>query len=788
MTFRARVVRAGRRSRALAVLLAMWAIGLLALAVVSRFQNASDDQRRAEVAVEQIRQLVAAAPGIPFNLGPGHTATRADVGAQLERSHRSITSAIERLRRIDDESTEPGLQLQTDRLFERLQRVFALAAARRFDEAGAELGRASRPGAPLYELQRALAARSARDRREADDARRRSLYASIGAVLLILVAFSIALEGARRQRRRVERLAAQNTELLDRSRREEERYRELFENATEPIATVDLEWRFTAVNRAFASALGYTPAELLGATLSDHLTPESRALGEIHRDRKLSGVAKAATYEQEFITRSGRIAIFEVSTRLIEEGGRPVGIQGMCRDITARKEAEAELRRLAVVNEHQAKHDALTGLPNRRLFQQEIDDALRAAHPDGDGFAVLVIDLDDFKQVNDSLGHQSGDALLAAMAHQLQLAVRAEDRVARLGGDEFGVLLDRVNRDDSDWIRVVDRIERALEQPVHVQDVPIAGAASIGIAFHPGHGSTAEQLLQRADVAMYVAKEARRGHAVYDAEEDRSDAGRLRVLGELKQALVNGELVIHYQPIVDLRTGRADRVEALVRWLHPERGLIPPDDFIPFAERTGLIKPLTLYVLDQAVRQCREWESAGHDFSIAVNLSSRNLSEPDLVDNVLRVLSAHRLDPTRLLLEVTESAIITDPIHTQDVLRRLSAAGVRIALDDFGAGYTSLAYLSRLSLDEVKIDRSFVESIADIDTFAIIRSIVHLGHELGHEIIAEGVESSIELAALRRLGCDHVQGAYFSRPQPPERLLEAIARLAAGRSTGVAAA
>ena len=683
---------------------------------------------------------------------------------------------------IDREGSEAATRQLSDRLFGTLNGVLRLTAAGKFDLGGATLGRAARPGAPLYELDRALAARSERDEREADEARSTSLYASAGAVLLILVAFSLALFRSTRQRRRAESLAAQNNELFERSRQEEERYRDLFENANEPIATVDLDWKLTAVNRAFATALGYSPDELVGRSLTDYMTRESQELALLHRERKLSGEAKSSTYEQEFIARDGSVATFEVSTRLIEEDGRPVGVQGMCRDVTARKEAEAALRRLASVNEHQAKHDSLTALPNRRLFQQRIEEALATDRSPGDGFAVLVIDLDDFKQVNDSLGHQSGDALLSALARHLHLAVREQDTVARLGGDEFGVLVDHVALDGSEWVRVVGRIERALEQPVHVQGVPVTVAASIGIAFHPAHGQSAEQLLQRADVAMYVAKEERRGRAIYDPTEDRSDASRLRLLGELKRALASRQLVLHYQPIVELRTGAVSRVEALVRWQHPERGLIGPNEFIPIAERTGLIKPLTLWVLDEAVRQCKQWERSGRTLSVAVNLSSRNLCEADLVDNVMRILTARDLEPSRLLLEVTESAIITDPIHTQDVLRMLSEHGIRIALDDFGAGYTSLGYLSRLSLDEVKIDRSFIESICgDEATLMIVRSIIHLGHELGHEIIAEGVESAAELAALRELDCDHIQGAFFSRALPPERLIQWLGPLEAPR-------
>jgi diguanylate cyclase (GGDEF)-like protein/PAS domain S-box-containing protein len=457
-------------------------------------------------------------------------------------------------------------------------------------------------------------------------------------------------------------------------RKSEERYRDLFENASEPVATVDLEENLTEVNSAFAAALGYKRDELLGGNLQRYLTPDSLVLSGLHRERKLAAQETRSTYEQTFIGKSGRHVILEVSTRLIEEGGVPVGVQGTCRDITARKESEKELLRLAGLNRHQALHDQLTGLPNRMQLHERIEQCLAASRTNRNGFALMMIDLDRFKEINDSLGHHSGDDLLREIAGRLQSAVRTPDIVARLGGDEFGVLMPGLSDGQPGWIRRVEEIKKALEEPVFVQGIPVAVEASIGISFYPAHGDNVELLLQRADVAMYVAKHENRGHATYNAQEDDNNATKLSLLGRLRHAIDNNELVLHYQPILDLHTGTVSRVEALVRWQHPSHGFLLPSQFIPIAERTALIKPLTRYVLDDAVRQCKQWEREGHALSVAVNLSTRNLAEPDLVEDIAHTLSTWRLDPGKLLLEITESAIMSDPARTEGVLRTLRAS------------------------------------------------------------------------------------------------------------------
>ena len=461
--------------------------------------------------------------------------------------------------------------------------------------------------------------------------------------------------------------------------------------------------------------------------------------------------------------------IFEVSTRLIDEDGKPVGVQGTCRDITARTEADAQLRELADLNHHQATHDQLTGLPNRAYLQQQLEQAVNA-----DGrLALLVVDLDRFKEINDSLGHHCGDLLLCEVAARLRDAVRAPDSVARLGGDEFGILLPTLSANDQSSSERVEQIKATLEQPVFVQGIPIAIEASIGLAFHPEHGDTVELLLQHADVAMYIAKHQHRGHATYNPHEDDNDPNKIALLDELHRAINNGELTLDYQPTVHLRTGNIDSVEALVRWQHPTRGLIMPDQFIPIVEKTALIKPLTHYVIEHALRQCKQWEQHGHFLTVAVNLSARNLAEPDLADYVGRILRKWNLTPKRLLLEITETAVLSDPARADRTLRTLHALGIELALDDFGVGYTSLAYLADLPLNQVKIDRSFIADIRENNrNTAIVEAVIHLSNVLQLQVVAEGVSNTATLEKLCNLNCDIAQGDHFTQPIPPDKLIQ----------------
>ena len=434
--------------------------------------------------------------------------------------------------------------------------------------------------------------------------------------------------------------------------------------------------------------------------------------------------------------------------------------------------ASKRLRQQAEENRHQALHDALTGLPNRSLFHDRVQQALLAARRSGGSTAVLLIDLDRFKDVNDTLGHQSGDQLLQALGPRLRAVLRESDTVARLGGDEFGVLLPEVD-DSHAALEVAAKLRDALGEAFTVGELILETEASIGVALFPEHGADVETLVRRADVAMYLAKEAHSGIELYAIEHDHYSPARLALLGQLRRAIDQDELRLVYQPKASLLDGGVRCVEALVRWDHPERGLLLPAEFIPLAEHTGLMRPLTYHVLEQALVQCRTWEEQGLELAVAVNLSARDLLNLELPDDVADLLERCRVPAERLELEVTESTILADPLRARSVLTRLSELGVRVAIDDFGSGYTSLGYLKRLPVDVLKIDKSFVTSMsADEHDAVIVRSAIELGHNLGLEVVAEGVESVQTWQELGKLKCDLAQGYLLSKPVPAEMLSE----------------
>jgi diguanylate cyclase (GGDEF)-like protein len=426
--------------------------------------------------------------------------------------------------------------------------------------------------------------------------------------------------------------------------------------------------------------------------------------------------------------------------------------------------------RLAVERERQALHDSLTGLPNRLLFQER---AVRAVAARGDSLlAVMLVDLDHFKEINDTLGHHVGDQLLIEVAARVRGAVREGDLVARLGGDEFAVLC-RELPDAGAADDVAERIVRAMETSFTVEGVRLDVGASVGFALAPEHGEHAEALLQRADVALYSAKVRRGSWARYLPEEDSHSVQKLALLGELREGVARDELLVHYQPLCDARTGALLSVEALVRWQHPTQGLVFPDRFIAMAENTGLIAPITLVVLHRTLEQLVAWEAEGLRVDASVNLSARQLTDLELPGQVERALAACGLAPGRLVLEVTESHIVADAGRAAVVLGRLRELGVGLAVDDFGTGYSSLTQLRSLAVDVLKIDRSFVMHMAvDENDALIVRSTIDLAHNLGLRVVAEGVEDEDALDALRLLGCDAVQGYHLSRPLPGPALLE----------------
>jgi diguanylate cyclase (GGDEF)-like protein len=426
-----------------------------------------------------------------------------------------------------------------------------------------------------------------------------------------------------------------------------------------------------------------------------------------------------------------------------------------------------QLRRQAAEREHQAMHDELTGLPNRRLFTDTLTRSL--AHGSA---SVLMLDLDRFKEINDTLGHQTGDDLLCMVAARLAEVAPAGTLVARFGGDEFALVLDDGDRLSA--LACASVVTAGLSRPFALAGMNVAVDASIGVAVSDP-GVDAVGLLRCADVAMYAAKNNRRGVEVYRPELDRYDPNRLGLLADLREAVATNAFTVVYQPKVQLEHGRVQGVEALVRWSHPQHGPIGPDEFIPLAEHSGLITPLTMLVLRSALQQCEAWREAGHELDVAVNISPRSLLDAAFVDEVARALAAVAVPARALTLEVTETSLMAEPDRAIEALHQLRRLGVRLSVDDLGTGYSSLAYLQRLPVDEVKIDRSFLQDMPGEASEAIVGAIIDLGHRLHRKVVAEGVETEAAYDRLRDLGCDTAQGYWISRPLAAESLPEFLA-------------
>jgi diguanylate cyclase (GGDEF)-like protein/PAS domain S-box-containing protein len=522
-------------------------------------------------------------------------------------------------------------------------------------------------------------------------------------------------------------------------------------------------------NSGFETLTGFAPADVKQKPLSilhiadDESEVIDRLRGHLHREAPFEGEAIASR-------RDGSRYVLELHVMPIRDAGG-VLTHWVCilRDVSDRKAQLAAL-------EHQALHDVLTDLPNRVLLLDRLEQAILASQRLGTSLALLIMDLDRFKEVNDTFGHHIGDQLLMQVGPRLRKQIRVSDTIARLGGDEFAILLPSIPDVDA-AVTTGRKLLRGLESPFLVDEHAFEIGASLGIALAPAHGSDAATLLRRADVAMYIAKQSNSGFAVYSAEQDRNTPTRLAMMSELRHAIDYGQLVLHYQPEVDLRSGAFTRLEALVRWVHPVHGLLPPDEFIPLAERTGLIGPLTSWVLNEALSRCRSWTDQGLSLGVAVNLSGRLLQDPGLVELVAEALHRWRLDPACLTLELTESSIMSDPDQAMNVLERFRALTVRLSIDDFGTGYSSLSHLRLLPVDEIKIDKSFVLGmLRNPADDAIVHSTIQLCHNLGRRVVAEGVEDLETCDRLRELECDFVQGFFLARPMPGADVAATVGR------------
>jgi Amt family ammonium transporter len=537
-------------------------------------------------------------------------------------------------------------------------------------------------------------------------------------------------------------------------------FAQLFANSPQAISLIDTHRNIVDVNAAFEELFGYRAADIKGYGMRAFIVPEN-LLTECENVRGSILSGKSVVRETARLHRDGRLIPVSMIGFPIVIKGAVQGIVYTYQDISERKAFEEQIT-------HQAFHDALTGLPNRSLFADRLERALTRAARRGDyQYAVLMIDLNKFKGINDTLGHQAGDQLLVEVARRIAGCVRGMDTVARLGGDEFAVILEEL-KSKKEVMAVVERIGACLGQPCRLCGTSVTPGASIGIVLRTRDYASAEDLLRDADIAMYRAKEQGRASVIFDRKMHQEILEAISLEADLRHALEAGELLLHYQPIVDVQHGAIEGFEALVRWDHPSRGLVPPAQFIPLAEETGLILPLGRFVIAEACRQLRDWQREmpeARGLSVSVNVSCRQFVKDGLVEHVAQVLADTGLAPECLKLEITESVLMHDAQHTAQELTRLKALGVKIAIDDFGTGYSSLSYLRQLPIDHLKIDRSFISGEGcDGESQEIVKSIISLARSLGLTVIAEGVERADQLTRLRQAACDKAQGFMFSRP------------------------
>jgi diguanylate cyclase (GGDEF)-like protein/PAS domain S-box-containing protein len=555
----------------------------------------------------------------------------------------------------------------------------------------------------------------------------------------------------------------------------EERFRSLVQNASDIAILFDKDATILYASPSMKRVLGYDPSDLVGNSRWAFVHPDDLEFVTAAWEASVASTEPAAPIEYRVKHADGSWRWVEGVIGNLLDDPAVEGVVLNIRDVTERKTAEEAML-------HQAFHDALTGLPNRALFLDRLGQALARRGRRGSLTAVLFLDLDRFKWINDSLGHAAGDQLVVQVAERLSDAIRPGDSVARFGGDEFVVLCDEL---DGDWEAraIAERLDNALHEHFCVEGRDITVTASIGIATNPsGSGATADSLLRDADAAMYRAKE--RGRNRIEAFQGGMRARaieRLEVESDLRRALERGELRVYYQPVVRLAGAAMVGVEALVRWQHPERGLVPPLEFIPVAEETGLIQPLGAFVLRESCRQVAEWNRANPDrvpLSVAVNLSARQMSAADLTRLVLTALNESGLEPGLLCLEITESVLMEDVTASRNVLQSLKELGVRLGIDDFGTGYSSLLYLRRFPVDVLKVDRSFVSGLGEnSEDGAIVSGVLGLAHALGVGAIAEGVEQPEQADRLAALGCELAQGFLWSKPLPAEELETTFERL-----------
>jgi diguanylate cyclase (GGDEF)-like protein/PAS domain S-box-containing protein len=564
-------------------------------------------------------------------------------------------------------------------------------------------------------------------------------------------------------------LALENAQLYEALQTSERRLNALLNGIPDMAWLKDKESRFILVNEAFARSGGTAAGELIGKT---DFAVWPRELAEKYRadDREVMINGAVKRFEEPLAAADGTSIWLEtIKTPVLDEQSEVIGTVGIARDVTERKRMEDAIK-------HMAQHDALTGLPNRRLFIDIVNLELAQARRHGSKVAILFLDLDRFKEINDTFGHDFGDILLQQVAARFKGTIRGSDSVARIGGDEFNMVLSDFARSE-DVSDIANKIVNSLRDPVLLEGHELHVTTSIGISIYPDDSIEVDTLLRFADIAMYHAKESGRNtFRFYNPSINIRSIERMKLDSYLRQTIKRGELSVLYQPQIDIRSGEIRHAEALVRWNHPDKGLLEPKEFIPLAEETGFITTIDEWVLSTVCRQASSWKAAGvRSFCVTVNLSSRQFQSPDLLPMISRVLGEAGLPPNCLDLEVTEGTAMKDVERSVSLLRELRAMGIHISIDDFGTGYSSLNYLKKLPIERLKIDKSFVRDIAENpDDRAIISAVTSMARKMGIRTVAEGVETEEQLEFLRASDCDEAQGYLFSRPVPAERFRELV--------------
>jgi diguanylate cyclase (GGDEF)-like protein/PAS domain S-box-containing protein len=717
------------------------------LAGVVKLRQQADVARSEQLALERLRSLTNEQSSLEWQA----VASRGAAG-EVSRAVRARGLAMDaELKGLQSLGRPPDKELReaVSAHEAALQAEIDLLAQQRFQDALA-VGQ-ERVDPSLDRLYRVLE-RHVND--SADRAQATAFRATAATALLVALSalFIVVLTRAFQRTRRKLATADERAQIQS-----ERWFRTLVQNASELITVVDEDTRVVYVTDAVVPLLGYTPEEVRGRRLVDFAHPDD---AEALRDAAAG--LPMGRIECRLRTQGDSWVVLEWARGSLPDEGGCI-LTG--RDISDRKRLEGELRHLAF-------HDALTGLANRALFEDRLTHALERLARRGGGLAVLFVDLDDFKTVNDSLGHAAGDELLGAVGERLRESLRGADTAARLGGDEFAILLEDVDSTGA-ALAGARRVLDTLDAPFRIASRDLTVVASIGIAPALTGGETMADLMRNADLAMYEAK--RRGGAqcrLFEAAMHESAVTRLQLGGELQRAVEEEQFELHFQPIVDLEKGTIAGAEALIRWRHPERGLLHPGDFLPLAEETGLIVPMGRWVLEEATRTLRRWESDYPEVQLylSANVSMRQLYDPGIVDTVRDALNDAGVTADRLVVEITESFLADESEAPRDRLQRLRALGVRLAVDDFGTGYSALSYLQRFPIDVLKIDRSFVEHARRTSASAnLVRSIVQLGQSLHLDIVAEGIEDAEQAQLLHGMGVRSGQGYHFARPLPPER-------------------